>query len=499
LARTFLTWSRLGAAATLLLAAAAACSGSNSSPTVTATAAPTAVPSGATASPTTGPTPAVIGVAYLPDGGNGAGFTGIQVVHFEDVASNLLPSPAYSATPTPVSFAASAGPLAFSVDGTVAVAALGSGGTYTQIQGIFGVPTSNLVPAGPPYVTTVPPTPLPDLNATAAPSPTPQADAVVANVRGITILGGGISAAALLGGNNAGTLAVSSLTQLPPLFVGYFAYDSSTSIAIPAGGTHSFITSANITSGGKDSVGNTIVGNALVRGSDLFAMQVTVVRASSGAGYGLRITAENPTLGVNPVSASQQSGHGAMAFSPADPSRALIAQSGTNANQVALVTGLPTAINVASTISLPTRPHSVAIASGGKMAVVGADDGYYVFGGIDTGTLVPYAQLSPAIYGPTGAPSPNQPAYIGPDGVTHNLVNITSVAFSADGKFLAVLGSLTANSTGGGTNASLVALPFNQTAGAAPTPVPAGTIPPQSFTQNNIYVPAVDQDLMVVR
>ncbi len=231
-----------------------------------------------------------------------------------------------------------------------------------------------------------------------------------------------------------------------------------------------------------------------MRGTDLLSLQITVV----GGGYGFRIMAENPNLGNNPAAANQR-GRGAMAFSPTDPSRALVAQA-PGTNDVTLVTGLPAALTATYTLTLPSRPHSVAIASGGQMAVVGADNGYYVIGGVNTNVLTLLVPTSPGIYGTGTASSANQPSYVGADGVTHNLTNITSVAFSADGKYLAVLGSLTANSAGGGANATLVALPFNQSAGASATPTPTNTtIPPQSFTQNNIYVPAVDQDLMVVR
>jgi hypothetical protein len=494
LARSSLTWTRLGVAATLLLVAAAACSKSTGS----AVTAPTAVPSGATASPTSTPTPSTFGVAYLPDGGNGGSFTGVQFVHFEDTSSNLLPSPANIATPQPVAFPAPVGPLAFATDGSVAVAAMGVASAYTQIQGMFGVTTANLVPAGLPYISSVPPSPTaaPTVTApaTAIPTSTPQAEAVVADVRSISVFGTSTAAVALLLGNPAGILGVSSLTQVPPLFSGFYAFNAPGGLATAAPGTHQFIATTTVPTGNTDTNGNAILGNALVRGTDLLSVQISVVNA----GYGFRIMAENPTLGIQPVSTNQR-GRGAMAFSPADPTRALIAQA-PGANDVTLVTGLPAAITKTSTITLPSRPHSVAIASGGQMAVVGADNGYYVIGGVNTSVLTLLVPTSPGIYGTGTASAANQPNYVGADGVAHNLTNITSVGFSADGKYLAVLGSLTTNAPGGGTNATLVALPFNQSAGASATPTPTNTtIPPQSFTQNNFYAPAVDQDLLVVR
>lgn len=494
MARSSLTWTRLGAAATLLLAAAAACSKSTGS----AVTAPTAVPSGATAAPSSTPTPSTFGVAYLPDGGNGAGFNGVQFVHFEDTSSNLLPSPAYAATPAPVAFPAAVGPLAFATDGSVAVAAMGGGSAYSQIQGIFGVTTANLVPAGLPYRSDVPPSPTaaPTVTApaTAIPTSTPQAEAVVADVRSISVFGTSTAAVALLQGNPAGILGVSSLTQVPPLFSGFYSFNAVGGLATPAPGTHQFIASTTVAAGNTDTNGNAILGNALVRGTDLFSLQISVVNA----GYGFRIMAQNSDLGIHPASPNQR-GRGAMAFSPADPARALVAQA-PGANDVTLVTGLPAAITATSTVTLPSRPHSVAIASGGKMAVVGADNGYYVLGGVDTSALTLLVPTSPGIYGTGTASATNQPSYIGADGLTHNLTNITSVRFSADGKYLVLLGSLTANSTGGGTTGTVVALPFNQTAGASATPTPsATTTPPQSFTQNNFYAPAVDQDLLVVR
>jgi hypothetical protein len=487
LSSTSLTRTRLGVAATLLLAAAAACSKSSVSAT-----------SSATTSPTATATPATIGVAYLPDGGNGGAFRGIQFVHFEDTSGNLLPAPSNSATPPAVTFSAPVGPLAFSKDASVAVAALNDGTGFTQIQGIFGVTTANLVPAGLPYITSVPPSPTaaPSVTppATAAPTSTPQADAVVSDVRGISIFGSSTAAVALLQGNPAGFLGVSSLTQVPPLFSGFYAFNAAGAVATPAPGAHQFIATAAVGSGTTDSVGNPILGNALVRGSDLFALQITVVNN----GYGFRIVAEDPGLGVNPVAAAQR-GSGAMAFSPSDPTRALIAQA-PGVNDVTLVTGLPTKITRTATITLPSRPHSVAIATGGAMAVVGTDNGYYVIGGVNSATPTLLVPTSPGIYGTGTGSSTNAPSYVGADGATHNLTNITSVAFSGDGKYLVLLGSLTPNSTGGGTTGTLVALPFNQTAGAAATPTPsATTTPPQSFTQNNFYAPAVDQDLLVVR
>lgn len=480
---------RLGAAATLLLAAASACSKSSNS----ATAVPTAVPSGATASPTTTPTPAVIGVAYVPDGGNGAGFNGIQFAHFEDTGGNLLPSPATSATPTAVRFPASVGPLAFAADGSVAAAAMGSAGVYTQIQGIFGANAANLVPAGLPYVTNVPPSPA----ASPTPTATPEADAVVADVRSISILGTSTAAVALLQGNPAGLLGVSSLTQTPPQFSGFVPFSAAavatpSPIPLPAGAAHLFVASEATSTGGTDGNGNAIVGNALVRGNaDLFSLQVTVV----GAGYGFAIKADDTTLGVNPAVAANQRGRGAMAFSPTDPSRALIGQAPA-ANQVTLVTGLPTAITRSYTLTLPTgaRIRSVAIATGGQMAVLGADDGYYVIGGVSSPPMTLLAQTSPGIYGTGTVTGGIQPSYVGADGATHALANISSVGFSADGKYLALLGSAT-----GATSATLVALPFNQSIGASATPAPSGTIPPQTFTQNNVYLPNADQDLTVVR
>jgi hypothetical protein len=487
LSSTTLTRTRLGVAATLLLAAAAACSKSS----VSATSSPTTSPS-ATA------TPATFGLAYLPDGGNGGAFRGIQFVHFEDTSGNLLPAPSNSATPSAITFSAPVGPLAFAKDGSAAVAALNDGTGFTQIQGIFGVTTANLVPAGLPYITSVPPSPTaaPSVTppATAAPTSTPQADAIVSDVRGISIFGSSTAAVALLLGNPAGLLGVSSLTQVPPLFSGFYAFNAAGGVATPAPGAHQFIATAAVSSGATDTVGNPILGNALVRGSDLFALQITVVNS----GYGFRIVAEDAGLGVNPV-AGDQRGSGAMAFSPNDPTRALIAQA-PGVNDVTLVTGLPTKITRTATITLPSRPHSVAIATGGAMAVVGTDNGYYVIGGINTTAPTLLVPTSPGIYGTGTGSSTNTPSYVGADGATHNLANITSVAFSGDGKYLVLLGSLTPNSTGGGTTGTLVALPFNQTAGAAATPTPsATTTPPQSFTQNNFYAPAVDQDLLVVR
>ncbi|MGH7755319.1 MAG: hypothetical protein ACREM8_03415, partial [Vulcanimicrobiaceae bacterium] len=216
----------------------------------------------------------------------------------------------------------------------------------------------------------------------------------------------------------------------------------------------------------------------LVRGQDLLVYDVT--QNLSGSGYLFTITAEDATLGTTP---SLLRGNGAMALT-SDGSRAVLAQA-QGPDTVALITGLPTAIKVAATLTLPSRPHSVAISPNGAYAAVGTDGGVFLVSGVSGSTL--------AMTGPLVA------TYTGSDGLSHQLVNVSSVGFTLDGRYLVALALL---NPGVSTVGSVVVLPFNQSAAPGsptPSPAPTGSPLPTMFVQSGITTGGIDLDNLVVR
>jgi len=458
----------------LVLLAVAACSRGGSSVSIPST--PTPVPS-----PTAGV--GSIGIAYLPDGGNVPGFAGVQVVHFEDATGNLLAG----SSPQNVAFPGSVGAFSAAADGSVAVAAQSAAGgaPYAQLQDVFGVAAGNIVPSGPAYATTVGgilPTPAPVANGTPAPaaSPTPAATpnaaAVVPDVASVAVLGtatNSVGLAAGFGGN--GFIAVTSLSNSPPVFGGYVPFAGSTSVTLPAGVPRGAIQASND------------LQTALVRGGDLVSYAVTQV--SSGFQFG--ISAENATLGL-PGTAFR--GRGAFAIVPTDGTRAVFAQAPT-ANQVTLVTGLPKAITVAGSVTLPTTPRSVAITPNGGYALVGADDGVYVLAGATGGTL----RTLPAFAGAAGGTA-NALPFTGCDKQAHVLTNVRSVGVSGDGRYGVAFGVVP---TGCAADGVLVAFPINVSTGglATPPPNPSPSAAPfaQYFVQTNLGAQPAGTDAMFVR
>jgi len=471
------------AALSLLLAAC-----SKSTPTAKATPTPVPTVSGA---PTPTSQPNTTGIAYLPDGGNGGTFQGIQVVHFEDIDGNLLGGP----QGINIRFAGAVGVVGFTVDASDAVAAISATGgpPYNLAQDIFGSSIGSLVPVGEPYViSNPPPTPVPTTGPTAKPTATPLVPTVVPDAYTMALLGTGTVGLALTTGAGAGgILGISSLTNAPPVYGGFVPFSGGT-ISPPNFPRTNIVVSP---SGAY----------ALVRGpADLLVLSITDV----ASGYQFNIIQYSEALGYN--SSNFLRGDGVMAISQADPGRALIGQS-PNALAIQLITGLPTAINYGETITLPSKPRAIGISPAGIYAVVGADNGFYVIGGVGSGALTLQAPFAPNPSSPTA----NAPPYIACDGTTHYLQNITGVGFASNGKYLVLLGTSPGLSCPMGYNSTIMVLPFNQSTGATPTPGPTATpIPtpapgvtatptpspvPTKFVENGIITQPSDSALMVVR
>ncbi len=430
------------------------------------------------------------GVAYIPDGGFGGGFQGVQVVHFEDTSGFLLGGP----QPVNIRFEGSVGILGFTTDASDVVAAISltGGSPYHLAQDVFGGSTSSLVPVGAPYDMSLVPTAPPTTGPTASPSPTPLVPPVVPDAYSIAMLGTGLTGEALVTGPGAGgVLGVTSLTNAPPEYGGFIPFVGG-EINPPLYPRTNVLVASDTT-------------YALVRGPlDLLVLSIT----PSGIGYHLQIVQYSSSLGYGSSYALR--GDGAMAISQEDTGRALIAQVPGGTNGLQLVTGLPKSITFTSSLTLPSRPHAVAITPSGSFAVVGADAGFYVISGIGSGML---AVLAPFAASPTSGMA-NSPAYVACDGNMHYLQNITGVAFASN-KYLVLYGTSPGLSCASGLNSSIVVLPFNESSGSPPSPAPpASPSPtpapgttntpspspkPTMFTQNGIVTLPSDSSLMVVR
>ncbi|HMD01596.1 MAG TPA: hypothetical protein VKG44_01400, partial [Candidatus Baltobacteraceae bacterium] len=296
--------------------------------------------------------------------------------------------------------------------------------------------------------------------------------------------------ALVAGGGAVGFLGLTSLTNAPPQFGGFVPFQGG-AISPPLYPRPNIAVSADNT-------------DALVRGPlDLMALTITLV----STGYQFNITGYDGSLGYG---SAVLRGHGAIAFDPSNAGRAILGQSPT-ANNIILITGLPKTITQTSTLLLSSTPRSIAITPNGSYAIVGADAGFYVVGGVDAGALMLQTPFAPS----ATSGSANSPAYVACDGSMRNLQNITSVAVTSNGKYIVLLGSAPGLSCLNGYNDTVVVLPFNQSNGSTPTPAPtpAPTTPPQGgatpaptptpvptmFTQNNIVTQPANTDYMVVR
>jgi hypothetical protein len=275
----------------------------------------------------------------------------------------------------------------------------------------------------------------------------------------------------LVGNGGVGILGVSSLTNAPPEYAQIVPFSDTSFTVNPApapspGTRNNVVVSADST-------------EALVRGADLIGFTLS----SSGSGYQFNATAYSSALGTHP---NILRGHGGMAISPTSDGTALLLQA-PGVNDVTLISGLPGAINVVATVTLPTHPHAVAWAPNGQSAVVGADGGYYAFSGL-AGALTLASQ------------APGNPSFTGCDGHSDTFASIASIAISSDSRYLVLFGPSTA--TGCSANGTLVAVPYlppGATATPTPAPAPSATPLPSTFVQNNLIAPASDQDYMVVR
>jgi hypothetical protein len=425
------------------------------------------------------------GIAYEPDGG-AASFAGVQAAHFEDFNTNLCATVGPTATPPSVAFQSHVGPVGLAVDGSVALGLLeNASGGYTLVQDILGISGGSLVPAAQPYDVSMYPSPSPSASPTALPSPLP----VLSDAYSVAIMGAlsGTTVTApigvIVGPSFPGLIAVTSVAFPPPIFGSDVLFT----------GTSSTLPHANI----RISYDGTA---ALVRGpGDLVAYQITITGSGN---YAFGQTVDDTTLGTFGVTLR---GNGDMAFDPADSTRAVVAGTTGSAGYLTLVTGLPTAITKAQ-IALPAgsgTPHSVIVSPNGEYAIVGTDTGLVVAQGVNGSSLTFVASFAP------GAPSiadVSSPTFVGCDGNTHYLTNVASVGYSIDARYLIALGQGAGVSCPSGANASLLALPFNETTGSTPSPIPtaapaAGVTPspnPTLFTQNDIYPPPANGDFLFV-
>jgi hypothetical protein len=460
----------MGVAVALVALALAACS-HNTSPTPAATASPSPNPSSTPA----GCIEVANGTAFIPDGGAGGAFQGVQVVHFEDSNSNLCGV----STVLLVPFNGAVGAMGVAADGSTGQVALSSSGgvTYTQIEDVFGVAAASLIPAGATYNVTQYPTASPS----SSPSPTPSQSPTLSDVNSVSILGTSSASVGLIGGPGMGILGLTSLANAPPQFGGFIPFNGAS--PDPGAGNRPIVQVAPTPS------------SALARGpNDLLAFSVGIV----ATGYQFQIQAFDTTLGYG--TSHNLRGSGAMAISPSDTTRALIAGA-PGPDDITLITGLPYAITKSSTITLASRPHSVAISSGGAIAAVGADNGIYVIQNVNTTSISLVAAFKP---NPADS-NANALSFTGCDGRTYLLTNVSSVGFSLDQLYLVAVGTPSGQVCPNGYDSSLVAIAFNTASGAPPTPAPnpspspSSTPGPTQFTANGIVTRPVDTDYVIVR
>ena len=495
LARLNLTRSRLfGAGLALASLAFAACGGHSTTPTPVASV--TAVPTSTGSAPAalSSPCSSTLGVAYEPDGGNGNGFTGVQVTHFEDNGEHLCSAVTPTTPISGVRFGAPVGPIAFSLDFSDSLALLFDTSTngFALAQDVFGASIAQLVPAGAPYDLSAPATPVPVTSGSpvATASLTP---ALITDATSVTILDDGSLGVGLVVSPNTSPQSIvglTSLTNAPPQFGNSVPFVGSTNTLMQPSST-SFGNIISFT----DSTG---ISDVLVRGTtDLVSIGVK----GNSTGYQFNVESEDTKLGTNvPLR-----GVGRMAFSTISATRALVGgTSGGTANRLTLVTGLPAAVTETSSITLPGTINSIAFAPQfGTFAAVGTSAGIVIVSGVNTSTL--------GIASPFGSTvQAYAPTFTNCNGTTSTLTNIASVGFSADLKYLVALGTASGVSCTSGNNASIVAIPFDGETGATPapssiatpTPAPSGSPAaspfPKLFQQNNVIAPPANADYFVV-
>jgi hypothetical protein len=511
LARLFLTRPRIFAIglATATLAFVA-CGHHNTTPTVTPTVTPTSIVS---AGPTSSPCILSVGVAFEPDAGNGNGFDGLQITHYEGNDTNTCSVVGPTAAPATVPFASSVNGFVIGgvgPDGNVdSVAVLeNSLGNYSLVQDVFGADSALIAPVGLPYDASVQPTAAATSGAAASATTVP----VIPNITSVTMLGGGSTGLALIVGPAASPpaiVAVTSLENAPPVYGLSVGYNQS---------TYTFTSAPNVprsilaVDGATTSVGTA----AFARGTaDLLLFEITSVSVS---GYQFNAEADDSKLGTDVA----LTGAGNIGWDPADGTRALIGgTTGGNQSELTLVTGLPTAITETAQLTLPGNITSISIAPQGDYAAVGTTAGIVIVGGVNGSVLTIQTPFSVS---PLSS-SASAITYTNCNGTSSRLTNIYSVRFgsyaggSTVNQFLVALGSAPGVTCGSGHNATLAALPFDPATGttpaptaaptaspvpsptavgATPTPVPTPT-PPPVFVQNNMIAPPTGADLLVVK
>ena len=482
----------LGVGLALISLAFAACSKSGSTPIPTVSPSPSPVPtiSGIPVG-LSSPCASSLGIAYQPDGGQGAGFTGVQVIHFEDSSRSLCASVAASATPPGVAFASAVGPLAFSSDRVTALAILAGGsGGFTLAQDVFGGSSGSLVPVGATYnLAANPPTPVPTTSGSPQATATPTNAPLFTDVQGAAVLTTattgilGFTIGTPAAGSPNAIVALTSLNNAPPQYGAAVLLQNSPNYTLKSIPNNP---RSILQIGAIDSV-NFV---ALARGpQDLLAISVS---ASPGT-YTFNPTAIDATLGSNVL----LRGNGAMAFDPADGTRALVGGTTTGGTStLTLVTGLPSKIVRSSAIAMPGAIRSVSIVAAGTIGIIGTDGGIVVVNGIATGTLSTVAPFAPA----AGSTTASAPGYRTCSGAIASLSSIYSAAISGDQKFLVALGTTPGVTCPSGYNASIVAVPFNPATGGTPSPAPTSSASPAptSFVQNNVIAPPANTDFFNV-
>jgi hypothetical protein len=473
-------------------------------PVPTATVTPVSSPA-----PSSSPCVLQLGVAYEPDGGNGNGFNGVQVVHFQNNDDNLCPAQAISSTPAPVFFQSSVGGLAFSSELTEGVALLQStSGGYPLVQALFGALPTDLVPIGVPYNVAQQPSPVP--SGVTLPVP------VIPNVTSVQILdqsSTGGSGVALTVGPAASPPAIVALTSLqnaPPQygsFVPFFGSNYTDKGVLP--GPYSIIRLSPDQS------------NVLTRGPQ--ALETFAITAV-GTGYEFNAEAHDATLGYG--SATVLRGNGNIAYDPADSTRVLIGgNSSGNANLLYLIDGLPGAITHIAQLAMPGAINSIQIAGNGTYAIVGTSTGIVVVNGVNTNSLSFVAPFDRFAGNASAIP------YVDCTGTARKMSDVFSVGLSAGlepnttNNFLVALGTSPGVVCPSGHNAAVAALPFNTGTGStpaptatptatpkptptakpspgaspAPTPSPTPSPIPTLFYQNNVVAPPAGADYLIVR
>jgi hypothetical protein len=460
LARITLARALLMAVALAALAFSACAKSNNSALPPGATPTPTATP---TIGPSSTPPPAAAGIAFVPDAENG-GPSGVTVAHFEEFTGAAFPyAPQFVGFQAPVRY------MAIDSADTTALAVMRRGsGSFTLLQGILGLSGGNIFPGGTPYDTSIVP-----------PSPAPP-NAFVPDVTDEEMLSTAANAVGLsMGPAATGILGVNQVGGQTPTYNGFVDWTcKGRTPTVTSGFTSIGISPITDSQSGDYSL--------LVRGpTDLLTFNVVPVLGVVPPKFSICFQVEAKGFGAATLGIPGAVGRGLFAFSPTDPTRAFLGQVGTATNAVQLVTGLPFAITPSAKLVLSGgRINSVAVAPDGDFAAVATNEGLFIVGDVEGSSLTIVGQ------GRDNSKKAYTPFYKGPDGKYHPVMNVTSIGFSLDGAYLAALVSLVPDSQGGGTDGTLVVLPFSETTGKLAAP---------AVVDNHLPRNAYYQDILTVR